>query len=89
MVYKNTRTGDWTHTSCCTVVGCCLCPYGRGYACHCLSLRDGFNILTKKWHAKVRQEEREIGGGNEEIRGVEKLLEELVEMETESEKIEE
>lgn len=38
---------------------------------------------------KVRQEEREIGGGNEEIRGVEKLLEELVEMGTESEKIEE
>ena len=38
-----------------------------------MSLRDGFNILTKKWHAKVRQEEREIGGGNEEIRGVEKL----------------
>lgn len=89
MVYKNTRTGVWTHTSCCTVVGCCLCPYGRGYACHCLSLRDGFNILTKKWHAKLRQEERVIGGGNEEIRGVEKLLEELVEMGTESEKTEE
>ncbi|CAH3148499.1 unnamed protein product [Pocillopora meandrina] len=34
---------------------------------------DGFNILNKKWHAKIRQEEREIGGGNEEIRGVEKL----------------
>lgn len=38
--------------------------------------------------SKARRE-REIGGGNEEIRGVEKLLEELVEMETESEKIEE
>lgn len=45
--------------------------------------------LLVKWDAKVRQEEREIGGGNEVIRGVEKLLEELVEMETKSEKIEE
>ena len=43
-------------------------------------MRDRFNILAKKWRIKVRQEERESGGGDKEMSEAEKLMEELVEL---------
>nr|XP_058952838.1 uncharacterized protein LOC131780239 [Pocillopora verrucosa] len=49
------------------------------------SVRDRFNILAKKWRIKVRQEERESGGGDKEMSEAEKL----VELEMESEKTKE
>ena len=39
------------------------------------SVRDRFNILAKKWRIKVRQEERESGGGDKEMSEAEKLVE--------------
>ena len=51
------------------------------------SVRDRYNILAKKWRAKIRREEKESGGGDEQLTEVEILVEELVEMETEAEKI--
>lgn len=49
------------------------------------SVRDRYNILAKKWQLRVREEESESGGGDEEMTEVEKLLEEWVVMERESE----
>lgn len=40
----------------------------------------------KKWREKVRRQENESGGGDEQLTEVEILLEELVEIENESEK---
>ena len=51
------------------------------------SVRDRYNILAKKWRAKIRREEKESGGGDEQLTDGEILVEELVEMETEAEKI--
>ena len=50
------------------------------------SVRDRYNILAKKWKAKVGAEEKESGGGDKHMTEVEVLLEELVELEAESEK---
>ena len=68
------------------MTGCCPCPYGSGYACHFQSIRDHFNIMAKKWRVKVRQEERKSGGGDEKMSAVKKVVEELVELEMESER---
>ena len=51
------------------------------------SVRDRYNGLAKKWRAKVASEAKESGGGHEHLTEVEVLLEELVELESESEKI--
>lgn len=48
------------------------------------SIRDHFNIMAKKW--QVRQEERKSGGGDEKMSAVKKVVEELVELEMESER---
>ena len=51
------------------------------------SIRDHFNIMAKKWRVKVRQEERKSGGGGDEkMSAVKKVVEELVELEMESER---
>lgn len=50
------------------------------------AVRDQYQVLTKKWREKVRRQENESGGGDEQSTEVEILLEELVEMENESEK---
>lgn len=50
------------------------------------SIRDHFNIMAKKWRVKVRQEERKSGGGDEKMSAVKKVVEELVELEMESER---
>ena len=42
-------------------------------------VRDRSDILAKKWRVKVRQEERESGGGDKEMSEAEKLVKELVE----------
>ena len=51
------------------------------------SVRDRYNILARKWKAKVGAEEKESGGGEKHMTEVEVLLEELVELESESEKV--
>ena len=51
------------------------------------SVRDRYHILAKKWKAKVGAEEKESGGGEKDMTEVEVLLEELVELESESEKV--
>ena len=50
------------------------------------AVRDQYQVLTKNWREKVRRQENESGGGDEQLTEVEILLEELVEMENESEK---
>lgn len=51
------------------------------------SVRDRYNILARKWKVKVGAEEKESGGGDKHMTEVEVLLEELVELESESEKV--
>lgn len=51
------------------------------------SVRDRYHILARKWKAKVGAEEKESGGGDKHMTEVEVLLEELVELESESEKV--
>ena len=51
------------------------------------SVRDPYHILTRKWKAKVAAEEKEGGGGDKHMTEVEILLEELQELESESEKV--
>ncbi|KAK2546700.1 hypothetical protein P5673_033686 [Acropora cervicornis] len=50
-------------------------------------VRDRYHILAKKWKAKVAAEEKESGGGEKDMTEVEVLLEELVDLESESEKV--
>ena len=50
-------------------------------------VRDCYHILDRKWKAKVAAEEKESGGGEKHMTEVEVLLEELVELESESEKV--
>ena len=50
------------------------------------AVRDQYQVLAKKWREKVRRQENESGGGDEQLTEVEILLEELVEIENESEK---
>ena len=50
------------------------------------AVRDQYQVLAKKWREKVRRQENESGGRDEQLTEVEILLEELVEMENESEK---
>ncbi|KAL9976794.1 hypothetical protein ACROYT_G014128 [Oculina patagonica] len=50
------------------------------------SVRDGYNILAKKWREKVSKEEKESGGGDEHQTELEALLEKLVELERGAEK---
>ena len=50
------------------------------------AVRDQYQVLAKKWREKVRRQENESGGRDEQLIEVEILLEELVEMENESEK---
>ena len=50
------------------------------------SIRDHFNNMANKWRVKVRQEERKSGGGDEKMSAVKKVVEELVELEMESER---
>lgn len=50
------------------------------------AVRDRYQVLAKKWREKVRRQENESGGGDEQLTEVEILVEELVEMENESEK---
>ena len=42
--------------------------------------------MAKKWRVKVRQEERKSGGGDEKMSAVKKVVEELVELEMQSER---
>ena len=51
------------------------------------SVRDRYHILARKWKAKVGAEEKESGGGEQHMTELEGLLEELVELESASEKI--
>ena len=51
------------------------------------SVRDRYHILAKKWKVKVAAEEKESGGGEKHMTEVEVLLEDLVELESESEKV--
>ena len=51
------------------------------------SVRDPYHILTRKWKAKVVAEEKESGGGDKHMIEEEVLLEELQELESESEKV--
>ena len=50
------------------------------------AVRDQYQVLAKKWREKVRRQENESGGRDEQLIEVEILLEELVEIENESEK---
>ena len=50
------------------------------------AIKDRYQVLAKKWRDKVRRQEIESAGGDEQLTEVEILLEELVEMENESEK---
>ena len=50
---------------------CCLCPCGRVIVSYCEDCRDRYNILAKKWRAKIRREEIESGGGDEQLTQVE------------------
>ena len=51
------------------------------------SVRDRFYILARTSKAKVGTEEKESGGGKKHMTEVEVLLEELVELESESQKV--
>lgn len=42
--------------------------------------------MAKKWRVKVRQKERKSGGGDKKMSAVKKVVEELVELEMESER---
>ena len=48
------------------------------------SVRDCFQVLTKKLRGKLSREEKESGGGEKDQSEVEKLLEELMEISDES-----
>ena len=74
-VFINSRAGSRERGALWQVVASSLVAEGMPVISR--SVRDRFNILAKKWRVKVRQEERESGGGDKE---------ELVELEMESEK---
>ena len=77
-VFINSRAGSRERGASWQVVASSLVAEGMPVISR--SVRDRFNILAKKWRVKVRQEERESGGGDKE---------ELVELEMESEKTKE
>ena len=56
-----------------------------GYEVSSRSLRDRFNNLAKKHKIKMGQEERLTGGGGSELDELESILEELIEINEESE----
>lgn len=52
-----------------------------GFDVNTKSVRDRFNLLTKKYKAKLGKEERSTGGGSVDVTEAEKLLEELIRIE--------
>ena len=86
-VFMNSRAGSRERGALRQVVAFSLVAEGMPFISR--SVRDRFDILTKKWRVKVRQEERESGDGDKEITEAEKLVEELVELEMESDKTKE
>ena len=81
-VFINSRAGSRERGALWQVVASSLMAEGMPVISR--SVRDRFNILAKKWRIKVRQEERESGGGDKEMSEAEKLVE--LEMEIEKTK---
>ena len=72
-VFINSRAGSRERGALWQVVASSLMAEGMPVISR--SVRDRFNILAKKWRIKVRQEERESGGGDKEMSEAEKLVE--------------
>ena len=64
-VFINSRAGSRERGASWQVVASSLVAEGMPVISR--SVRDRFNILAKKWRVKVRQEERESGGGDKEM----------------------